>query len=201
MNKLILAGAAALAFAVPASAQDMAVTSDGDAYVLTAPQQSTYDGWPTERQTVYSSWPSDYQTYYWTLTEPQQNGWWVLTDDQRAKVYAMTPQQRTAAWVAIEKQMSGMPASASATATATGSTTVSSGNMRFVSNEMVQDTPGDAGPPSGDVPICSANQQDNCINAWEAGKRGKGVARPLDYWPGKPASEIPGDKPLTKPTS
>ncbi len=62
--------------------------------------------------------------------------------------------------------------------------------MRFVSNEMVQSTPGDQGPPTGEVPICSANEQDNCINAWEAGKRGRGVTKPLGYWPGKPASEM-----------
>ena len=50
MNKLILAGAAALAIAVPAVAQDMAVDSDGNVYVMTAEQQSAYDAWPPDRQ-------------------------------------------------------------------------------------------------------------------------------------------------------
>ena len=50
-----------------------------------------------------------------------------------------------------------------------------------------QATPGDQGPPTGDLPICSPNQQDNCINSWEA--RGTGT-KPLDYWPGRPASQM-----------
>ncbi len=193
MNKLILAGAAALAFAVPAAAQDMAVTSDGDVYVMTDAQQSDYDAWPPERQTIYTGWPNTYQTYYWTLTPDQQKGWWVLNDEQRAKVYAMTPQQRVAAWNSIAAQMSGGPApaaSTTATAATTAAATASTMSPRFVSNEVVQTTPGDAGPATGDVPICSKGQTDNCMNAWEAGKRGPGVTRPLDHWPGKPASEM-----------
>jgi hypothetical protein len=81
MKTLILAGAAALAFATPAIAQDMAVTATGDVYVLTSPQQVIYDGWPADRQTTYTAWPNDYKVYYWTLTEPQQEGWWMLNDD------------------------------------------------------------------------------------------------------------------------
>ena len=59
---------------------------------------------------------------------------------------------------------------------------------------MVQSIPMDT--PPANPPICQKGQQDNCINAWEAGKRGRGVDRPLNYWPGKPASEIPGKKPM-----
>jgi len=57
------------------------------------------------------------------------------------------------------------------------------GNMRFVRSEVVQATPGDQGPPTGDLPVCENNAQDNCINAWEAGRRGAGVTRPLENFP------------------
>lgn len=201
MNKLFLAGAAALAFTIsPAVAQDMAVTADGEVYVLTAPQQSMYDAWPPERQSDYMSWPRDYQSYYWTLSSPQQEGWWMLTPDQRTRVFAMAPEQRVAAWTAIERQMGSMP-SANASTTAQAATTASgttTGSPRFVSNAVVQTTPGDAGPPPADPPICNKGQTDNCINAWEAGKRGPGVSRPLDHWPGRPASEMPGKKPMNR---
>ena len=41
-------------------------------------------------------------------------------------------------------------------------------------------------------------QQDGCINSWAKNKTGN---RPLEYWPGKPASEIPEKLPATKPGS
>ncbi len=63
--------------------------------------------------------------------------------------------------------------------------------IEYVSKETVQQTPEDAGPPSGDVPICKDKQEDNCINSWEANRTGN---RPINYWPGRPASEI--DEPL-----
>lgn len=199
MKRLILAGAAALAFAVPAAAQDAGMSHSME---MSAQQKSMYDSWPADRQTSYDGWPHDYQMYFWTLTPSQMTGWWALTDEQRGRVYAMTPEQRVAAWTAIERQMAGMPAgnaSATASAATTAAATASTSDPRFVSNAVVQTTPADPGPPTGDLPICSPNQQDNCINAWEAGKRGPGVARPLNYWPGKPASEIPGKKPAEKP--
>lgn len=200
MKRYILAGAAALALALPVAAQDMAVSSDGDVYVMTSTQQSMYDTWPADRRTAYDSWPRDYQVYFWTLTPEQMNGWWVLTDDQRARVYAMTPEQRTAAWAAIASQMAGGTPNTNASATAqtatTAAATASTSGPRFVSNEVVQTTPADTTPASGDLPICTPNQQDNCINAWEAGKRGPNVTRPLDHWPGRPASEMPGKKPM-----
>ena len=195
MNKLILAGAAALAFAIPAVAQDMAVTSDGNVYVMTDVQQSAYDAWPPERQTDYTAWPDTYKTYYWTLSPSQQTGWWALTPDQRTRVYAMTPEQRTAAWASIEKQMMGTPsANASATAQVATTAAVSAGpsNMRFVSNEVVQSTPA-AVAAGGEYPPCKGDMQDHCINPREAGLKYGNV--PLKYWPGKPASEIPGKKP------
>jgi len=60
--------------------------------------------------------------------------------------------------------------------------------MQWVSTPMVESVPTDTAPAN--PPICAPNQQDNCINAWEAGKRGPGARKPLPYWPGKPASEM-----------
>lgn len=198
MKNTLIATAAALALAVPATAafaqSDTVVATDasGDVYVMTDTQQTAYDGWPSDRQADYDGWPNNYKVYYWTLTPVQQDGWWVLTPDQRGKVVVMTPEQQTAAWTSIAAQMNGAPpptASATATAATTAAASASTMAPHFVSEEVVQTTPADATPPSGDLPICSKNQQDNCINAWEAGKRGKGVTKPLGYWPGKPASD------------
>lgn len=183
MRNLILASAAALAFtATPVIAQDM--DDDMDMYEWSADQETMYDGWPADRQTAYDAWPGNVQEYYWTLTPMQTEGWWVLNDEQRVRIFEMAPEQRAAAWTQIAAQMNNTAPSAATTAR---TTTTSSANMRFVSNEMVQPTPGDQGPPTGDLPICTANAQDNCINSWEA--RGTGT-KPLDYWPGQPASEM-----------
>lgn len=197
MKAIILAGAAALALAIPAAAQDtVAVTASGDVYVLTDDQQAIYDAWPADRQTAYTGWPNDYKTYYWTLTEPQQNGWWVLTDDQRARLYAMAPEARVTAWSSIERQMASMP-SANASATAQAATTAAAANAvagrepRMVSGAVTQTTPA-ATRAGGEYPLCSATVTDSCINPREAGKNWGN--RPLNYWPGRPASEIPGKK-------
>lgn len=199
MNKLILAGAAALAFTVPAAAQDMAVTADGQVYVLSSPQQIIYDAWPADRQTSYTAWPNDYKVYYWTLTEPQQEGWWLLTDDQRTRVFAMTPEQRIAAWTAIERQMNGTPAADNASTTAQVATAAAAtsavGGPRFVSNAVIQTTPASTNATAkAGYPPCRGDMQDSCINPREAGLNYGN--RPLNYWPGKPASEIPGKKPM-----
>lgn len=47
--------------------------------------------------------------------------------------------------------------------------------------------------------VCDENSTDGCINPREAGLDFGGV--PIDYWPGRPASEIDGPLPLepTKP--
>ncbi len=179
MRNLFLIGAAALAFtAAPAVAQnDMA----GQSYEWTDTQKSMYDRWPADRRTAYDAWPPEVQEYYWTLQPTQAEGWWMLNDNQRLRIYEMTPQQQATAWTQIATQMNAAPAASSRS--------TAGANMRFVSNAVVQNTPGDQGPPTGEVPICSANEQDNCINAWEAGKRGPGVTKPLGYWPGKPASK------------
>ncbi len=198
MKNLILASAAALAFTVaPAAAQDaVAVDAEGDVYVLADDQQMMYDGWPMDRRTTYDAWPPEVQEYYWTLDDNQTTAWWVLNDDQRVRVYELTPEQRVMAWQQINAQMA---AQNNASTTAAAARTASSASPRFVSNAVVQATPGDQGPPTGEIPICSSNEQDNCINAWEAGKRGPGVTRPLEYWPGRPASEIDEPLPATRP--
>lgn len=191
MKTLILAGAAALAFATPAIAQDMAVTATGDVYVLTSPQQVIYDGWPADRQTTYTAWPNDYKVYYWTLTEPQQEGWWMLTDDQRTQIYAMAPEQRTSAWAAIERQMSTMPSATASTtaqvATTAAATNTVAGEPQFVSTSVVQTTPA-AANANAEYPPCRGEMQDSCVNPREAGLNYGN--RPLNYWPGQPASEM-----------
>lgn len=68
--------------------------------------------------------------------------------------------------------------------------------IEYVGTETVQATPGDAGSPSGEVPICKPQQEDNCINSWEANGTGN---RPINYWPGRPASEIDGPLPVDRP--
>lgn len=188
MRNMILAGAAALAFtATPALADHH---MEGEAFSWSAEQEAAYDGWPADRQTAYDGWPADVQKYYWTLTPSQMQGWWVLTDEQRVRIYEMTPDARTQAWTQIASQMS------SATPTAP---TRSDASPRFQSKVMVQATPAEYTAASGDnLPVCSAMQQDGCINSWAKNKTGN---RPLEYWPGKPASEIPEKLPATKPGS
>lgn len=189
MRTFILAGAAALSFAVatPVIAQTM-----------TTEQQTMYDGWTADKRAAYDAWPMDAKTYYWTLTPAQTEGWWVLTDDQRVRIVAMTPEQRTAAWTSITAQMNGAAPMATAADTSTttsnttmaGSGTMPAGNMQFVRKEMTQGNMMAASATTAegtDLPVCKANQQDGCINSWEKNKTG---TKPLDRWPGKPASEM-----------
>lgn len=90
-------------------------------------------------------------------------------------------------------------ANASETAT-TATTAAANANTRaprFVAREVTQTTPSSYKAASGDnLPVCSAKQQDGCINSWAKNKTGN---RPLEYWPGKPASEIPDKLPAKKP--
>ncbi len=211
--KRTLFAAASLALALPTSAvwaQDSAPSATA-ASALTPEQQTAYDGWPADRKSSYDAWPDTYKSYFWTLSPEQQTGWWALTDEQRGRVYAMTPQQRTAAWAAISAQLSGAgaaPAAAPASpavdsaapppaADTTGQVTsnVAAGNMQFVRNETAQpvaSTADTAALASGDLPVCKKGQQDGCINSWEKNRTGN---RPLDHWPGKPASEDARPKP------
>lgn len=200
MKNIILASAAALAFtAAPAVAQEaVAVDAEGDVYVLTDDQQMMYDGWPMDRRTTYDSWPSEVQEYYWTLDDDKTTAWWVLNDDQRVRVYGMTPEQRIVAWQQIDSQLTAQTSASNTETTAsTTATTTSSMSPRFVRNEVVQNIPMDQA--TGEIPVCDEGETDNCINAWEAGKRGPSVNRPLEYWPGRPASEIDEPLPATRP--
>ena len=198
MNKLILAGAAAMALAIPAAGTAQTNTVDDKRAEMTDMQRTAYDAWPAERRTMYDAWPNTYRTYYWELTPAQQNGWWALTDEQRTRVYAMTPEQRTAAWTTITQQMNSAGnmnnASTTGTTARTAAAMASTGGPRFVRGEVVQTTPAgySATANGADLPVCTPNQQDGCINSWEKNKTG---TRPLNYWPGQPASEMPGKKP------
>lgn len=201
MKRTLLTAAAALALAVPvatAIAQDTVVAADaaGNVYVMTAPQKTLYDAWPADRRAMYDAWPNAAKVYYWTLTPEQVEGWWVLNDDQRVRIVGMTPDQRLAAWTAINAQMNARAnANASTTGQMASSGTMTGGAMQFVKRELAQPITASADAAalaSGDLPICKKGQQDGCINSYE--KTGKGT-KPLSYWPGKPASEIPGKKP------
>ncbi len=199
MRNMILASAAALAFtAAPAMADDH---MDGDGYMWTDEQKVMYEGWPADRQSAYDAWPADVQEYYWTLTPAQTNGWWVLTDAQRVRIYEMTPEARAQAWTQISSQMSATPATSTATtssATTTSTSSATATQPRFVSRAVTAPMPaGYTATTSGtELPVCKPNQQDGCINSWEKNRTG---TRPLDYWPGRPASEIEGPIPAEDP--
>lgn len=147
-----------------------------------AHQQSARDNWPADRQRTYEVWPADVKAYFWTLTPDEQAGWWLLTDEQRSQIHTMTPQQRAQAWVVIKRQLAdGRIASASNAAQRGQGAEV----IAWVSNPVVQQIASNGAVyRDGKVPICDENEFDDCMNAWEAGKRGPGVERPLDYWPG-----------------
>lgn len=195
MRNLIFASAAALAFtSAPAMADDH---MDGDAFMWSAEQEAMYNGWPADRQTAYDAWPSDIQEYYWTLSPDQTNGWWALNDSQRVRIYEMTPEARAQAWTQISAQMNR---SATASTATNAAATANTSGSRFVSREVSQTTPaGYKATGSGsELPVCKANQQDGCINSWAKNKTGN---RPLNYWPGQPASEIDGPLPANDPNS
>ena len=184
MKNLILSGAAALAFAVtPAGATAQTATHDHSS--MSEQQMDSYESWPPERRAEYDRWPEDYRVYFWTLDPSEQSGWWALDNDQRATVYAMTPAQRARAWATISGQMERSKMARSA---------MGAGDMRFVRNAVVQPISMDqAATDGGEVPICGPNEYDNCMNAWEAGKRGPNVTKPLGYWPGHTADPRAGE--------
>lgn len=201
MKSIILAGAAALAFTTaPASAQD--TDAEVTVYELGEDQMVIYDGWPEERRVVYDAWPYGVQEYYWTLEPAQTEGWWLLTDPQRVRIYEMTPEQRTMAWQQMNAQMSNNTSAPSTTGMSARSTSSATGTMsaqpRFVRSEVSQTTPANyrAASSGDDLPVCSASQQDGCMNSWEKNKTGN---RPLEYWPGRPASQIDEPLPATRP--
>lgn len=205
MRTLLMAGAASLAvLALPANlyAQQAGAEATVAAEIeLNAEQRASYDAWPPDRQFSYDAWSPEHQEYFWTLTPSQQEAYWLLNDEQRGQIATLTPEQQTQAWQSIESQLARADAAASApnspnaSATAQAATsaarTAGAGEPRMVSNSVVQTTPGE--PPS-EYPICKGDSDDRCINAWAAGQRGPGVNRPLDHWPGRPASEMRDDR-------
>ena len=64
-------------------------------------------------------------------------------------------------------------------------TTTSAGMPRFVRGEVAQAAP--AATPGAEYPPCRGELQDGCVNPREAGLNYGN--RPLNYWPGRPASE------------
>ena len=199
MKNLILAGAAALAFTAVPAAADHHMEDEVTVYQLGEDQVVVYDGWPEDRRVVYDAWPYGVQEYYWTLEPAQTEGWWVLTDPQRVRIYEMTPDQRAMAWQQISAQMGGTNNASTTGMTArTTAVTTTSPAPRFVRGEVTQTTPAGykAAASGDDLPVCTPKQQDGCINGWEKNKTGN---RPLEYWPGRPASEIDGPLPATRP--
>ena len=164
---------------------------------MTAEQMEMYNGWTEGNRAMYDGWPDDAQTYYWTLDGEQQDIWWNnLNDEQRVRIVGMNAQQRTAAWTSINNQMNGNAnaAASNASTTARANSPAMSGNVRFQSNAMIQNIPA---AHNGEYPPCRGDMQDNCINPREAGLNYGN--RPLNYWPGQPASEIDGPLPANRP--
>lgn len=133
-----------------------------------ADYRNAYWQWPADYRTSYWTWPSNYQTYYWGLTPEQQTAWWALSAEQRGQILAMTPEQQMAAWTSINSQI----------------TASKTPNTVMTTSTTAQATPA---ARTGEYPICGGAIQDSCINPREAGKNYGN--RPLQYWPGKPASE------------
>ena len=201
MNKISLAAAVALASALPLAAQQTTPPDHATpgTHAMNPDQQRDYDSWPPDRRTMYDRWPNNLQVYYWTLDPVQRNGWWVLNDEQRAQIYAMTPEQQVQTWASIDQQLRGTAPAAATSSAARGTAgspasptgmAASSGNIQWTSNAVVQQVPP---PHRGEYPVCKGDNDDQCMNPWEAGMRGPNVDRPLAYWPGKPAS-APGNR-------
>ena len=198
MKNIILAGAAALAFTAVPAAADHHTEGEVKVYTLGEDQLVVYEGWPEDRRVLYDAWPYGVQEYYWTLEPTQSDGWWMLTDPQRVRIYEMTPEQRAMAWQQINAQLAGNNNASTTGVTArTTAATTTSPAPRFVRSEVTQTTPAGykTAAQGEDLPVCTPNQQDGCINSWEKNKTG---TRPLEYWPGRPASEIDRPLPATK---
>jgi hypothetical protein len=176
-------------------------------YEMSAPQSDMYDTWPDERRAAYDTWPMTYQEYYWTLDPVQQEGYWALTPDQRGKIYNMTPEQRALAWQSVQQQLAGMtPTTPPGQANPPGQGVPTNGVPNpQMANQAVQPampakqeyqggpykgalTPPPADAMNKEYPPCKGDMQDSCVNPREAGLNYGN--RPLDYWPGKPASEM-----------
>lgn len=195
MNKTLIATAAALGMAaIPnvANAQQREAPDNAPAFYSAAHEDQLremepeyrihFDTLDAERQAMYFGWDAALRDYYWTLTPDQREAWWYLNDQQRITLFQMEGDaNRAAAWSAVVAQVDALQADQAAYAD-------SHAGMTFVSNAVVQDIATPA--HSGEYPVCTSDHDDHCINAWAAGERGPDVNRPLNYWPGQPASEM-----------
>lgn len=204
MRTLLLTGAAALSLvAVPfvAAAQQAGASTHttheagAAGHTLTAEQQAAFDAWAADRQAIYVAWPPAYQGYYWTLTTPQQDAYFLLTAEQRAQIDKMNAEQRKLAWQSIERQVAGAPTAneANAAARPVAETTVATRATPAGPQQVITTTVSNAVPPPAsalnkEYPVCRGAVQDSCVNPREAGLNYGN--RPLDHWPGEPASEI-----------
>ncbi|GGD63250.1 hypothetical protein [Croceicoccus mobilis] len=155
-----------------------------------AEYRTSYWSWPADSRTTYWTWPTSYQDYYWSLEPAQQNVYWAMTADQRSRIDTMTPAQRAQAWAAINQQMAANSASAStSTSASTGmSASTTSPKMVMKSGEMAQPMAATPKTPDSEYPLCTDGRTDSCVNPRAAGKNYGN--KPLDYWPGQPASEM-----------
>ena len=161
MKNFILAATAACGLAIaaaPATAQ-----MDGSVQ-MTAAQKAAYDGWSAENRATYDAWPMDAKTYYWTLPDSQKKIWWNnLDNEQRVKIVMMTPADRTAAWTSINTQLGNTtPTTRTLTTETMTMTPTGLSRMTFKSAGQVQAI--DTSPAPAELPICTPEQQDNCIN-------------------------------------
>ena len=180
---------------------------------LPTERRQSYDAMNGQLQEYYFTLTPQQQEAFFLLNDEQRNQLYALPPEQRAQAWtsiqqqvaAMNQQNAAGQQSGSSAMETGSMASQDAMAqqgsmAATGNTgqqgamagqgtmnqqAMTSGNIRFVASERVQATPMDAGPPTGDVPVCRAGQTDNCMNAWEAGRRGPSVAKPLGYYPGE----------------
>ncbi|PEQ13165.1 hypothetical protein B2G71_06860 [Novosphingobium sp. PC22D] len=187
-----------------------AVSDKRGGYEMTPQQTSVYKTWTVEKRADYDAWPVSYQEYYWTLDPGQQQGYWALTPDQRGKIYQMSPEQRAIAWKSVRQQLAGAtPTTPPGQANPPGQGIPTNGvpNPKMANQAVQPAMPKDesyqGGPYKGaltpppadamnkDYPVCKGDVQDSCVNPREAGMNWGN--RPLDHWPGQPASEMKED--------
>ena len=188
MRTILMAGAAAISMAaipvtslaqsdVPGSTNS--ISDKRAVYEMSEEQKGMYDSWPAEKQSEYESWPYDYQVYYWDLDPMYQPGFWALTPEQRTKIYSMEALDQETAWKSVMAQLNGETVATAETSS--GDVATSYQNSAVVQGNMTAEA-------KDEYPVCKGDIQDSCINPRAAGMNWGN--RPLDYWPGKPASEM-----------
>lgn len=166
MRKIMLAGAAAAAFALSATpsvisaqtaaAPDASTNTVADKREMSAQERAEYDSWPPETRAMYDALEPEYQIYYWTLTPEQREAYGYLTDEQRAQLAGLTPEQQAQAWASITAQVRSMQSGAAAGQGTTGTTgTSGTGAGSTMPPRTAQVTPsprtGMANSPTGNI--------------------------------------------------